>query len=302
MPKELTHWILAERAYDGLDSGSPLKGVIATHHDLYLAGAVLPDTLMHLFHGRHASTALSLANRFHDTAANSYTPFIRAEERFAGGFPSSLLACLLGVLAHMQGDIVFHPYVYALTGVTDMGRHYRLETAIDVYFMRRGVIPPTRHLRDLMTPRTREDLVSACSLIFDPNDELPRKIMGHALDLHCRFQNLYDRILWKLAARILGNLPGSPVRDKQHLFYPLDISRDDELIIRQREWQHPITGEHHDSSVAELADQVVRRTINLMERIERFGSMATALSDPPGENLLTGIFGVKQRDMRTDSA
>jgi hypothetical protein len=301
MPKELTHLILAEQAYMGLKPESPLKEIIATHHDLYLAGAVLPDTLLHLIYGPHASTALSLSKHFHDSASNSYAPFIETEKRFPDGFPSSLLACLLGVLAHMQGDIVFHPYVYALTGVNNMGQHYRLETAIDVYFIRRDSIPPARHLRELVTSRTRDDLVTACSLIFDPNGELPRKILGHALNLHCRFQNMYDRLFLKLAARILCNLPGSLIMDKQHLFYPLNMSKDDEMITRQKWWQNPVTGERHDSSIDELAAQVVQRTTNLMERIDRLGSLAAALIDPPGENLLTGMYGVTKQEMTKEN-
>lgn len=297
MPKELTHWILAERAFAGLDANCPLQGIIDKHHDLYLSGAVLPDTLMHLFHGPQAPTALALAKRFHDTGTNSYAPFIRAEEHFPDGFPTNLLACLLGIIAHMQADIVFHPYVYSLSGVTDIGRHYRLETALDVYFMRRDVSLPARHLRDLVRPGTRDDLVTACSLIFDPSGELPSEIVGHTLDLHCRFQQLYDRTHWKLLVRLLGSLHAPPFKDYQHLFYPLRMTRDNGLLTGHEQWQHPITGELLTTSIDELSRQVVRRTTTVMERIAEHGSLTKALTEPPGENLLTGMYGVKASQM-----
>ena len=41
MPKELTHWLLAERALAGLPAGSVIAGTIRDHHNLYLAGAVV---------------------------------------------------------------------------------------------------------------------------------------------------------------------------------------------------------------------------------------------------------------------
>src|ERR1039457_4149630 len=150
MPKELTHWILAERALAGLSNDSRLRELIRIHHDSYLGGAVLPDTLMHLCRGPHASTALDLATCFHDTTGNSFAPLIRAEQRFPDGLPPATLACLLGVITHMQADIVFHPFVYALAGTAGIGRHYRIETEMDVHFLQSGAIPPVRHLADLM--------------------------------------------------------------------------------------------------------------------------------------------------------
>ena len=172
MPKELTHWILAERALAGLEPDNRLHEVIRTHHGLYLAGAVLPDTLLHLALGRHASTALALAHRFHDTDGNSYTPLIRAEEVCGDSLSAPLLACLMGVLSHMEVDIVFHPFVFALGGTGDIGPHYRMETALDVHFLVNGVIPPVWRLDALMTPDIRNELVRACVLLFDPKGEL----------------------------------------------------------------------------------------------------------------------------------
>jgi len=299
MPKELTHWILAEQAFAGLDAGCQLKGLIGKHHELYLAGAVLPDTLMHLFHGPQARTALALAKRFHDTGANSYEPFILAEERFPGGFPPRLLACLLGIIAHMQADIVFHPYIYSISGATDIGLHYHLETALDVYFEHTVAAPPIRHLADLVRPDTQDELIAACALIFDPLGELPGKTIGHTLDLHCRFQGLYDRTHWKLLVRALGRLHVPPFRNYQHLFYPISMAKDAPPLTGQGQWRHPVTGELRTDSIEELASRVVRRTTAVMERIATLGSLARALAEPPGENLLTGMYGVQAKAMTT---
>ena len=57
MPKELTHWILADRALARLSEGSRLREILLNNHDCYLGGAVLPDTLLHLNRGPHATTA-----------------------------------------------------------------------------------------------------------------------------------------------------------------------------------------------------------------------------------------------------
>lgn len=298
MPKELTHWILAERALAGLDTDSRTAEIIRAHRGLYLAGAVLPDTLLHLFRGPYAAVAPALAHNFHDTGDNCYIPLIRIEQEFPDGLPTWLLACLLGVLTHMQGDIIFHPFVFGVTGNSTMGRHYRMETAIDIYLMRRGAIVPTKHLRTLITPQVREELVIAGTLLFDPQGKLHPSAMGEALDLHCLFQGKYDQLFWKLVAHISGRLPGSPLTDKRHLFYPLRRSRDDMMIADSDSWLHPVTGKRHTATIDELADQAVLRTIAAMNDIEQLGSLAAALSKAPGENLLTGMHGVKQQEMK----
>jgi hypothetical protein len=298
MPKEITHWILAERVLAGLNSGSRTGEIIRDHRELYLAGAVLPDTLLHLFRGPDAPVALALANVFHDAGDNSYAPLIRIEQRFPNGLPAWLLACLLGVLTHMQGDIIFHPYVFSMAGIDNMGRHYRMETAIDVYLLRRDAIVTTRHLRSLVTPQIREELVTAGSLLFDPEGKLHPSSIGKALDLHCRFQGMYDLIFCKIMAHILGRLPGSPLKWKQHLFYPLDMSRHDAMLPESSRWLHPVTGKRHTANINELADQAVLRTIAVFKDIEKQGSLATVLAKTPGENLLTGMYGVKQHKIK----
>lgn len=300
MPKEITHWILAERVLDELGENSHLGKVIRANRAVYLSGTVLPDTLLHLFRGPHSGVALRLADRFHDATGNSFTPLIRAETKHAGSLPPDLLACLLGVISHMLVDSTFHPYVYALGGVDDIGRHYRLETAIDVYFLHCGLTPPVRRLNELITPKTRQVLVDAAAMLFDQDEELPRAALEHALALHCRIQAMYDRTWWKIAANVLGSLVGSPFSEQRHLFYPLDASGADlrKLIDSVHEWEHPISGAVVNLSADDLAEETVRKTAAIFKRIDERGSLSAALGDPPGVNLLTGLYAVGMSEMK----
>jgi hypothetical protein len=291
MPKELTHWILADRALAGLGNGSRLRELLLEHHDCYLGGAVLPDTLLHLTRGPHATTAMTLARQFHDTAGNSFAPLIRAEQCTPAGLPPATLACLLGVVTHMQADIIFHPFVYALTGTAGIGRHYRLETDMDVHFLKGGARLKVRHVADLMSPATRAILVDTCALLFDPDGRLPRQELERALALHCRFQGLYNRTFCKLAVRLAALLTGAPFREQRHLFYPLTCLRKDRFGEEAVEWRHPVSGEPRRMPLEQLADETVQRIVTLFVSIETEGSLADALSDSPGENLLTGMHG-----------
>jgi hypothetical protein len=291
MPKELTHWILADRVLSGLSSNSRLRELILTHHESYLVGAVLPDTLLHLQRGHHSATALALAREFHDTTGNSFAPLIRAEQRFPDGLPPATLACLLGVITHVLADIVFHPFVYALTGTAGIGRHYRFETDMDVHFLRGGAIPSVKLAADLLVTANRTVLLDTCALLFDPDDRLPRQELERALTLHCRFQAMYDRTFWKLAVRFAALLAGAPFNDQRHLFYPLAGLREDRFGNEAIEWRHPVSGKPRRTSLEQLADEAVQRITTLFEQIETAGSLAVVLGDNPGENLLTGMHG-----------
>jgi hypothetical protein len=293
MPKELTHWMLAERALAGLPDGSRLARIIARHREAYLGGAVLPDTLAHVFRGPFHPTARLLGHRFHDAPGNSYEPLIRAEARFPDGLPPALFSCFLGVISHMEADMVLHPYVYAATGSAGIGEHYRLETAIDVSLLRRGAAPAQRRLDRLLGASTREVLISAAGLLFDPEGELPRRALQRSLALHCRFQSMYERTFWKLAVRLLARLCGSPFLEQRHLFYPLTGSGGRSIEAgHDGEWCHPETGELKSASLDDLAREAVERTVAVFRRIEAAGTLEAALVSAAGANLLTGLHGV----------
>jgi hypothetical protein len=300
MPKELTHWILADRVLAQLRDSSRIRDIISAHRNIYLAGAVLPDTLLHLHKGPHARTALALAHQFHDSGDNSFAPLIHAERLEAGRLSDPLLACLLGVISHMEADIVFHPFVYAHTGPANIGSHYRLETDIDIWLLHQGFLPPTRLMKDLITPSSRDVLIKGCSLLFDPDHQLSDQAIELALTLHCRIQAIYDCTFWKLAARVLSILFGPPYTQRSQLFYPLFIPQKRVMgLIKDGNWRHPVTGVEQCEYLDELAETAVQRTIERFEQIEFKGSLTDALTNDPGENLLTGIHGACHCSMKS---
>lgn len=301
MPKELTHWILAERSLLELDTNGHLSRIINKHHNLFLAGAVLPDTLLHLFHGPDSAMALQLGQRFHDAAGNSFEPIIKADESFNDGIPEGMLACLLGVISHMQADMIFHPYVFSISHLNNIARHYRLETDIDVLLVQDGATPPAERMDALVSDTiTTNTLVDCLILLFA--GELPRPVAEKALKLHCRFQGMYDQLHWKLLVKTLGILPGSPYKNLCNLFYPLFWPPRDSQATRQlQKWIDPVTGQTRQTSIDQLSETTVQHTWQLFQLIEKKGGLAKALNETPGGNLLTGIFGKSKTDMNHET-
>jgi hypothetical protein len=140
-------------------------------------------------------------------------------------------------------------------------------------------------------------MLQAAELLFTPEGELPRRALEHSLALHCRCQAMYDRAFWKIAVRVLGKVCGSPYKEQRHLFYPLRGWRFGSIKTgNSGTWRHPESGEMRRESLDDLARHAVERTVALFRRIEAGGTLAAALSTPPGANLLTGLQGVKKEE------
>lgn len=297
MPKELTHWVIAESAIDALDSSSETSVLLREHHDLYLAGAVLPDTLLHVVKGPDAAIAMELADYFHDSGNDSYAPLISFEEKSKKALSPQTTACLLGVLCHMQADIIFHPFVYSISGWDDIGGHYRLETEIDCRLVGMGSEPPVRLMKQILNGEKSGIAAEICRSLFDPQEKLTRNGAADALEMHCRYQGMYDSFLWKMLVVVGGRLQFKSLRQQQHLFYPLWRSRL-KATADEWSWKHPVSGHLQKTSLRDLADQAVNRTAVLFSQFDRKKSFKAVLEGARGENLLTGLYGVQKKKLK----
>lgn len=285
MPKELTHWWIAYEALRGLPPDSQLGSLLHENLAAYLTGAILPDTLMHILRGPYAAQASLLADRFHAPAGNSYSPLAAYVERQQDIGPSAK-ASLIGVMAHMEADIIFHPFIYAQSG-KDLGRHYRIETEIDVWLTRQQSAPPVRLLKDLLNEELLKTSSCLISDLLDPAGTIPPEAVRGAIASHSKIQEMYSDPFWQLVARFLGFFPGTPASRWQWLFYPPEMKEKREFVWPSN-WIHPSNGKSRGDTPEGLLTDAVARLSNLLFEIDKNG-LAAAIKKQPGENLITGL-------------
>lgn len=286
MPKEILHWWLASAAQQRLPLDRATRQLLEEQQAAYLVGAVLPDTLLHLQgDGQHA-LARHLADRFHDSQTHCYAPLLSFAAKNPPLTPAQQ-ACLLGIACHIETDIVFHPFVYALSG-NDLGRHYRVETDLDLWLLHSNRRPPELELRELMTEETVDAAATVLAGVFDPQTLLPAAIIADALRRHAVIQARYGSIPWQLLARLLGLLPGTPFHRWQHLFYPVFNWRQGRPVQWPARWNHPTNGNERGDTPQGLLIEALSRITDLLRAVDEHG-LATALRKQPGENLLTGL-------------
>ena len=285
MPKELTHWWLAAEAVRQLPLEQSTRQLLEEHQASYLVGAVLPDTLLHLVQGPWGPIALQLARDFHQPPGNSFKPLLHFAERAT--LSPAVTACLLGIASHIEADIVFHPYVCALSG-NDLGRHYQIETELDLYLLSKGKRPPVFRLDDLLTGEIRDVAISSLQGVFDADGKLPAKMIERALQLHCWIQGMYGRPYWQLLAGILGSLPNDWLRCRQKLFYPFNNWQQGRSKNWPDRWQHQITGEERGDTPDQLIVEASNRIAGLLSRVDKQG-VIRSFREHPGEDLITGL-------------
>ena len=268
MPKELTHWWLAAEAVQQLPLDRTIRQLLEEHQSAYLVGSVLPDTLLHLVRGPWSATALKLVQSFHEPPGNSFTPLLRYLEQHSPLSPAAT-ACLLGVAAHMEADIAFHPYICALSG-DDLGRHYQIETELDLYLLHTGRQPPAWRLQELLRKEVVEVAVSVLEGVFDPQSHLPRAVVQQTLHLHSRIQGMYGSPYWQLTARLLGMLPLPSLKRWQKLFYPLHWRKGQ---VRQwpARWRHRVTGQERGDTPDGLIVEACNRITGLLRKADEQG-------------------------------
>lgn len=109
MPRELTHWLIAEEAADRLADG-PLSAAISCNRDAYLLGAVAPDSAFYALLGRQHEVLQRIAAAVHGADGHDSLRWVPTHATEAGW------AFVAGACTHLATDAVFHPFVYYFSG------------------------------------------------------------------------------------------------------------------------------------------------------------------------------------------
>lgn len=283
MPKEKTHWLIAEHLAERIPLGHPLHHLIREHRQLYLIGAVLPDTLLHALVGTDHQKALTAAVHFHAPNHHSYQPLI--DLLSMRPLDNGEQALLLGVATHIETDILFHPCIETMAA-GDRSEHYRLETLLDLWLTQRYTIQ-TSTLSSLLSDSSFSITTSLMPHLFHATPRLSTSQCGVYLRLHALLQSWYGSETARACATVLAKLMPS-LRDYRQLWYPTKPPDD---------WPWPAkchTCHELSCSMPDLLlDRVADRLDLLLERVIQ-GGLQQAFLAQPGEGLVSGQVPVQQ--------
>jgi len=307
MPREIVHWMVAERAAELLASG-PFGPALRTSPNGLRYGAVFHDVLFYL-RGDYPEGLKTLPQRLHGAQGEDtyellrlYAPHIRAMRGLA--LPTSFF---VGLVSHIFADATIHPLVYHFTGnyydedpvrrTRAVRRHRTLETLLDMVAAGGPAAVEKTSLRGVVN-----GVEGKLSVAFPP--EMLGSMAGmdpakafaafdSALDDYCYMQALCRMsTLSRWVRELEGWLPDKG-REIAALFYAAQLWDKRDSVSGKLTFRNPATGDVFTNTLAGLMDLAARQTAWFCASQAPSLIAAGALSESAaGPSLDLGVAGV----------
>lgn len=311
MPKEVTHWVIAEETAKRL--GQPAFNAVKENRNALLMGAVLHDAL-YFYRGKNEEI-ITLPDSLHgahnedtfDVLRRLLTRYFKAK----GNERDCLLAFTVGVASHIFTDNNFHPMVYHMTGnyydedpkkkTKAVARHRTLEGVMDLYFR-----PDYKKHYDL------KHILKHCECGFDTlfaDLYAVKDADGKERDIHEDITGSYEFFAWFrgiYAVPFYGNilnavkflLPAS-VKEIAALFYPNRLKKSIPALSGPVTFHNPVTNDKTETTLQELKEKAVQDTVNFCKLLEKeYLSKNNPDIKEIGASLETGLVNSNVKDMK----
>lgn len=311
MPKEITHWLIAEEV------GRRIS-LRVEHPELLRLGAIVHDVLYYVRLGNDARCT-ALANTLHGSAGEDTFGIVRdlTEGNMHSSNSAALCSFLLGAVTHICADVIFHPYIYYTAGnflekrthFEAWHNHRALESSLDLAFCRSLSVKPDSVSLSKDIHHSKQDLM----LILEHLAAAQRKegCQVQAEDYWQGYKTL-GRLRPLLANTALNTLLDGAARHFPSLlrkafsaeswsYLGLRYSRQNSWNVQdvhaRLHYRHPVSGEEYDTSLQELFDTAVQESVRVWQHLEQ-----TILCGEPllekGKSLEVGLRGVPSVAMR----
>lgn len=315
MPKEITHWIIAERAVERLAGDSLLGSSARQAMNTMRLGAIFHDVLYYLTDIPARHPARQVPDTLHGVMGGDTYKIARAiaDVYYHHRDMPQLLAFLAGVVSHIQADIVFHPMVYYTSGnpfdratKSAATRHHRvLESVIDMLVCAPSYRVESFHVGQYLKS-AEVDMRMLWTLLYQGFTTVPEQTLAdftvrayRRLALIRRFE--VSPVVNALHRTVRSFLPTS-LREVMCLAYDQHVyaSAQRQGIDRTSiiTYRHPVSNQEFAQSIDDLIEEAIQKTVDICVLIDReLKDFAPILDYERGASLETGMIGTKIRQM-----
>lgn len=309
MPKEVSHWVLAERTFDLIQPG-PARSAIEAHRHFYYLGAVVYDSPYYAFGVSNTDAFLQVVRRLHGVGAeDTFEPYRGFARSYNHELPPEALSFFAGALTHYSGDVVFHPFVNYFSGKYDdddprerarsQKRHRGLEGFMDIYFnavfahdighsgharLGTGLVNQGRlsHTLGALADQ-RQEVEEIVGRFYWPDEmDIPVRVL---LKRHSQIQRQFFKRFLSIPITVAGSLTGGGLSVIGSTFYPSGIRR---KAFRHPEatlpffsspvtFTHPNTGEMLKGSLEDLAARMTTLGSDLINTYQQLSMKGEAV-------------------------
>jgi len=282
MPKEVTHWLIAQQTARELQ-GTQLEELVASYPNCLMLGAVIHDAAYYVRDLRWQQALSGFADILHDKTGGPFAGIAAVAQAAAQTrHPGPVRALLIGMLTHIAADSCLHPLVYHATGnyhdpdpdkrSLAVQKHRGFETALDVYLA--GTLATVitfslkryiRHLELRVSKLIQEAFAPAASDYTIP--DLPDALL-HGLRVFSRMQSMYAAPVLTTSVDLLYPLLPAAGREIAALFYLPRLIRQAPELHGPRTFPDPDTGRAVTASVLDLYRRAIEISLHLCRALE----------------------------------
>jgi len=316
MPKEISHWYLADRVKSNLPADSVFFQPVHTCENLFFLGAVAPDIPFYYLLGPRSARIQAAAEPFHRSDSKALTPVLT----FLDGVKQTsvdagALSLGAGILCHLLADTWFHPLVYYYSGMSRIhpgatARHRQFETALDLYFLHQTRARARTSLGRILseTEVTRKKVLGYLGTLFGLDKPGDTTCLEYAVRSHVFCQALFQK---KGVYRMLSGLNrgGHGFLDVVlSLVYPDDEKEIPFFFDRLFQYRDPDTGQACRARISDLARETETAALSVLTRVSDRMVQQRSLADMTEDTTLprvrpgmaVGRFWREKNDLTTD--
>lgn len=300
MPKELTHFTIAEQIFQSMEP-SWLKKLVQKHLDLYFIGAVTHDTPYYL-RGKWRPHFQALAACLHGTnGEDTYLNLKNLFNIYGPEMPDYVLSFACGLFTHIFIDSEFHPLVYYLTGdynardpvlrMQAVCRHRQWEAGLDMHFTDRLKTCRTSRLKNHIAGKkiSESEFYKLLQVFYFGENKWGRQIKL-AVDSQVKMLLQLDRPGVYRMLSLVNSLTLGRLNPTLSLFYHKDFNPAD--YEKTFAYIHPGDGQMCKETVWQIRQRSVQRCVDQFAKWQDCnspGAVGELLAGQKGPSLENGI-------------
>lgn len=272
MPKEFTHWTIAEQVRRARWTRKDMVSqIIAEYPNMYLLGAMAHDSLYYPVFLPKSAGCEAAARNLH--VEDITGPFRIPALRYGEAFNRPAVAFLAGAATHTVIDGVFHPFIYYFSGDSRSAdpqiarnasvRHRTLETYLDLHFYGGIKLPNHGSMLALLRDKEMSDrrFYKLASLFY--GNGITPGTAHTALRAHAQFVYLAQNRLWVDVVNVINAATINAFKSVRGLCYPKVEHIKSPFLTSRFTYQNPVTGDEYHAS----ADDLRQRAISLINSV-----------------------------------
>ena len=284
MPKEITHWLIAEEV-SGRLRGTLFEVPLQRNGNILRIGSIVHDAPYYYLRPDLEKRFGDLPKKLHGTVDDAYEligALLSYTLERSGQEKEPLLAFLVGFVTHLFADAVMHPMIFYLTGRYDhpdsrqrtlaRQHHRRLESLIDMHFA--GGYDRVRSYSLASVIRSAETPLNGLYNHVGRAWLEPDRAAGFAGGLSSAFRLfafqqglIRNPFLGRLFDRFFPIAP-SFVREILALSYSPELLRYEGRITGKIPYRHPCTGQEQAHEISFLFQEAVEQSVAFCRGLE----------------------------------